>query len=179
MAMLSRRLETENIANAIEVILRRLLVDTYRPVPLHVRMTANGRNAGPRLAEIAPEQKQVHHLLQQARSFLMLGEAHPVADHGRARADVDLGASADLSFLQSGDFDDIRPALRHHLIADCIQPYRMFTDELLIDDLFTARFALEDHFHYALQHRQVAADADVNEFAGNLRRTECRHLDHV
>ena len=61
----ARRLEAEDVADAIQVRLGRLLVDAHGAVALDVRMPSNRRDAGAGLAEIATQQQQVRDLLDQ------------------------------------------------------------------------------------------------------------------
>lgn len=53
MAGISRRLETEDLADAIEIRLGWLFVDANGAVALDIRMAANGGNSGFGLSKIA------------------------------------------------------------------------------------------------------------------------------
>src|SRR3546814_20908185 len=96
MAVRTRGFEAEDVADAVEIGLRRFFVDADGAVALHVRMTADRRDARAGLAEIALEEEEVRDLLDELGSPLMLGHTHAVADARRVRAEIDFGAAADL-----------------------------------------------------------------------------------
>ncbi len=142
-------------------------------------MAADRRNARAGLTEIALEQEQVGDLLDELGPPLMLGHAHAVADERRVRGDIDFGAAADLCLADPRRGDEVGPALRLDIGLECVETRRMFGDEGVIEHRLARRFALEQHFHHALEQREVAADLDMDEFAADLGRAEGRHLDDV
>lgn len=129
--------------------------------------------------KLPKQQKQIHRLLQKSRSFLVLGQAHPIAKHRRARADIDLRDATDLLLAHARSLNDVRPFLSQDFIAHRLQPARLLADEIMADDLFTLHLAFEHDLHHAFEQGEVAADPDVNELAGDLRRAEGCHLDDV
>ncbi|OYR07523.1 hypothetical protein [Brucella grignonensis] len=64
-------------------------------------MTADRKDSGTRFAKISTEQKQIYHMLEKARSLLMLREVHSVTNDRGARADVNFCATAYLGFFEA------------------------------------------------------------------------------
>jgi hypothetical protein len=109
----------------------------------------------------------------------VLGQPHAVADDRRGGADVDIGDPADLILGHARGLDDRVPAFGHHIGAHRLDPGGMLVDEGLIEHRLARRGAFEHDLHHALEQRQIAADPDMDEFAGDIGRSEGRHLDHV
>src|SRR3546814_14280589 len=107
MAVRTRGFEAEDVADAVEIGLRRFFVDADGAVALHVRMTADRRDARAGLAEIALEEEEVRDLLDESGSPLMLGHDHAVADERLVRAAIDLGEEADFGVLGARNTDAI------------------------------------------------------------------------
>src|ERR1700758_3089756 len=101
----------------------------------------------------------------------MLSEAHSIANHGRARADVDFGNAPDLFLLDAGHLDDARPFLSQDILADSLQSDCVLANEIVFNDFLAFGLSLEDHLHHALKEGEIAADSDVNEFARDRSRS--------
>src|SRR5436305_652799 len=65
MSVLTRRIEAEYIANAVEIFLARLFVDPDGAIALDVGMAADRRDTRAGLAEISLEQEEVGDLLEE------------------------------------------------------------------------------------------------------------------
>ncbi len=126
-----------------------------------------GEMPAPGRPKVALEQQQVRDLLDQFGPSQLLGDAHAVADHRRTGADIDFGAAADLRLLDAGRGDDVGPCEGQDLVADRLDADRVFGEEIVIENRLAGRFPLEHDLHHALQQREVAADPDVHELAGD------------
>src|SRR3546814_17564293 len=92
---------------------------------------------------------------------------------------MDFGAATNLLLRYARRGDDIGPAFAHHIVAQRRESDRMPGQEIMVERRLARRFALEQHPHHALEQRKVAADADVDELAGDRGRPERRHLDDI
>src|SRR5690606_12294589 len=162
-AVRARRLEAKDIAHPVEVGRARLFVDADRAVALDVRMTSDRGDARPGAPEIALEQENIGNLLHQPRSELMLGQPHSIADDGGTRANVDLGAAADLLLRNSRRSDDVGPGLRLDVLPEFLNTFGVLAKEVVVEHGLARGLALEHDLHHALEQRKVAADADRSE----------------
>src|SRR3546814_21138527 len=77
----------------------------------------------------------------------------------------DLATNLLLRYARRGD--DIGPAFAHHIVAQRRESDRMPGQEIMVERRLARRFALEQHPHHALEQRKVAADAALDELAGD------------
>src|SRR3982750_5054752 len=94
--MVSRRLEAERRAQAVEELRARPLPDSDGPIPLHVAVAAYGTEARPRLSDLTSQQVQVDDLLDVRDGVHVLREPHPPTGGRPIRLREDIGGAKDL-----------------------------------------------------------------------------------
>jgi hypothetical protein len=142
------------------------------------------RRIRPRLAKIAPQQQQIHHLLHVCGAEAVLRHPHAVDEDDRVRPHIDGGHTLQLFARQAADPQYVIPARAAETIRERFEAMCMLRNEIEIEHGFgdvahrlVMRF--QNQPHDALEGRDIAADADVAILAGDPCLAECRNLDRI
>ena len=109
-----RHAEVEQRFDLVAWHFSRVFGDTDRTLPLHVRVAAHRADARAGLADIAPQQQQVHQHLHTRHAMAVLGDTHAVDDHHFVRACVHGGSRFHGRAADAGLVLEIGPFLRIH-----------------------------------------------------------------
>jgi hypothetical protein len=177
--LFARRVETEYALQAVEKRLGGNFRDAHRAVALHIRVAAQGADAGAGPAHVPAQQEQVGQLLHVGGAVLVLRDAHAVANndalgfriHGSGRFNVGAG--------QAGDVLDLFPRRRLDVGHQFGKAGRVRSNEVLVEQARTGRFERQQRFHHALHGGRVAAYLDLVVRGGDINGFADRHFHRV
>ena len=149
------------------------LPDPHGPVALDVAVPAYRAHPRARLAEVPPEQEQVHDLLDVGDTEAVLGETHGPGHDDAFRTRVE---PCQLAHRLAGD-----TALTHELSeahvregrAELLEAGRVPLEELVVED--AARLGglqVEQLLHHALEERDVTPHSHLDEAGQRCPRPE-------
>src|SRR6516164_1092592 len=135
-------------------------------------MTAYRADPGSGLAEIAPQQEQVHSLLHICGAEPMLRDPHAVADNNGLRPHVDIRHTLQLVARQTAHTQYVVPARVAEIVGEGLEAVGVPRDEIDIEYRFAAGskclvMRLQQQLHDPFECRDIAADADLAIFAGD------------
>ena len=162
--VLARRLELELLAECVQERVVHLLEDSHRAVALHVAMAPHAQRPRVGFADVAANQQQVYQFADIVDGIAVLRQSHGPADHQVGLVDQHLSGDRDLGLADAARFRDLLPTCVSKRPTKVFKARRMIADEIPIDGaLFKQVFA------QALQYRNVAVDAHLQEDIGNCR----------
>ena len=164
--MLARAAEAERGIHAGEEGLGGLLVDAHGAIALHIAVAADGAEACALLAEMAAEQCQVDHLLDEVGGMLVLREPHGPAVDGAGRSGEELGGLAHGGAADAGAGHERLEIVAVEVGAEGLEALGVLVDEGAVDGARRGGLEVEQLLHEALHEGSVAADADLQVVGG-------------
>ena len=144
---------------------RRPLPDAHGAIALDVRMAAHRADARAGLADGSAQKQHVDDLADVVDRVLVLRQPHRPADDDPLVPGEHPGGGADLRLADAAVERDFVPGDGAHVVRVGEEVLAAAADESLVDAI-----GLENGFADALEERDVAVDADLQEQVGELRR---------
>ena len=168
--MVTRRLEPERAAQRVEKAACRSLPYTHGAVALHVGVPAHATGARARFRHRPAQEQQVQHLLDIARSVVVLGNAEAPTDDDALCVPRPLGGEPDLRASDPRHPLDRVPGCGANVVEQRFDTGGVRPDEVPGDRrirLGVLRF--DQRLENPLEQRNVAVDPDLKEQVGELR----------
>ena len=168
--MVTRRLEPERVAQRVQEGRCRSLPHTHGAVALHVGVPADAAGARARLRHRPAQEQQVQHLLDVARSVVVLGDTEAPTNDDALGVPRPLGGEPDLRASDSRHPLDRVPGCGADVVEQRFDAGGIRPDEVPRDRrvrLGILRF--DQRFENAFEQRNVAIDPDLKEQVGELR----------
>ena len=167
MSMGARRLKAEPPFELIEELWGRLFGDPHGAIALDVGVAAHRTQAGAGPADVAAQQREVGDLLDSLAAAPMLGYAHAVDQNDAVCLHVDVGCRTKVPAAQARLTLNAFPRRRAYICGEVFEAQRVAIDEVYVYRarriISERRIVSFDHsFHYALESRRIAADADLD-----------------
>ena len=178
-ALLAWRLEIEELSQPVERHQFRLLGNADGALPLHVRMPAHRRHAGPLASDIPLHQKQVHIGRDILEAVHMLGQAHAIDADGLISLDIDRARRLDRRPGEPRYHLDLGPLDLPHARLEGLEADRVLGDEGAVDNLAIVGLCCIVSRQHMLaepeQHGDIAARLYLVILAGKLCRVTAHH----